>query len=467
VLKGGLLFVPFALAELLAPAPVASYVVAWGGSWIILYATITGKVRPLPDDRPLARQILRPLIFTQVIFVSYAALTSIFHMAGALGYYYLQFSPAHAVSPRELALLAEAQRLYVLAHAALVTGVMLAMDYRASGRWQLNVTLSLPRLMLVAAAGALVGSYVLAYVPGLSQAAARLETLSLVASVLCLALALPTGETGLVALGGVLYGFNVFRALLSGWKEEVIVMVLLLGLFTYPHYRRTVTALTPVVLVLLLAFLPTYNSAFRSMNWSGDVQSRRAAAAAYERVESAGAEALRRNTWSFLTGRASEVGMFTTYLRKTPDEHGFYGLRLAMQSAESLVPRVLWPQKPITEQRVMQRVYDYDVAEPQSRVSAKPHFIVDSYLSAGAFGVFLFGLLYGVLASLASRLAERWFGGYWFGTCLVYTAFFQEMWTGNSFEFFFNTVFWSFVLMFALFMLGRYFGFLVPASSRG
>ena len=463
-LKYPQLFLPFLVAELLAFAPTASYLTAWMGSLGILYATITGKIKPLPADRPLARQILRPILFTQVIFVSYTALTSIFHFAVQQGYYYLQYNAAQVASTQQLALLAEAQRYYVLAHAALVTGMLLAMNYRASGRWQLNVSrISLPKLMLIIAVGALAGRSLLALVPGLSQIAGRLGGISLVASILSLALALPLHNAGLIALNMALYGLNMFQALLSGWKEEVIVMLVLLGLFAYPYYRRIVTVFVPVVLFLLLVFLPTYNRTFRALNWRGEVQSTRAAAAAYATVTTADVQTLQRNTWDFLTGRASEVGMFTTYLRYTPEEHSFYGMKLVRQSAENLVPGVLWPGKPNTEERVMERVYDHHVVSRTSGVSAKPHFVVDSYLTAGAFGILLFGLLYGLLASWASRLAERWFGGYLVGTGLMYTALFQVMWTGNAFEFFFSAVLWSFIIMGGLFMLGRYFDLLVPA----
>ena len=465
-LKYPQLFLPFLVAELLAFTPTASYLTAWAGSLGILYVTITGKIKPLPTDRPLARQILRPILFTQVIFVSYTALTSIFHFAAQQGYYYLQYNAAQAASMQQLALLAEAQRYYVLAHAALVTGMLLAMNYRSSGRWQLNVSPSSPpKLMLAITAGTLAASSLLALVPGLSQIVGRLSTISLVASILSLALALPSRNLGLIALNLVLYGLNFFQALLSGWKQEVIVMLVLLGLFAYPYYRRTVTAVVPAGLFLLLAFLPTYNHTFRSLSWRGEMESTRAAAVAYETVTTADAQTLQQNTWRFLTGRASEIGMFTAYLRRMPEGHPFYGMQLVQQSAENMVPRALWSAKPNTEERVMERVYDHHVVSRASNVSAKPHFVVDSYLSAGALGVLGFGLLYGLLASWASRLAERWFGGYLVGTGLVYTALFQVMWTSNAFEFFFSAVLWSFTIMGGLFMLGRYFDLLVPAPS--
>lgn len=113
----------------------------------------------------------------------------------------------------------------------------------------------------------------------------------------------------------------------------------------------------------------------------------------------------------------------------------------------------------------MQRVYEAGVVEEYSAVSAKPKYVVDAYLSWGAPAVFLAFILYGMLASLASRLAERWFGGYLLGSGLVYTSLFRVFWQSNTFEFFFNTVLWSFILMGALFIGGRMIGLIVPARQ--
>ena len=52
------------------------------------------------------------------------------------------------------------------------------------------------------------------------------------------------------------------------------------------------------------------------------------------------------------------------------------------------------------------------------------------------------------------------------GTGLLYTAFFQIMWKGGAFEFLFPAVFWSFIIMYALFLLGKHTGVIVPAPRN-
>ena len=461
-----LLFAPFGLATALAPLPLASYLVAWAGSLWILWLTIGGRVKPLPGGVSALDQVMRPVVLTQVLFASYNFLSSVFYVADLHGFYYLARVSSAPVVPGAVEAAALAQRYYVLAHAAIATGLLVAMDYRWSGEWVVRPLENPARAALLLSAAALVlGTTMSAQ----NQFGIRIEKIGLVASVLALALAVPTRRLGTLAMGLALYGVNLGSAFLSGWKEEVLVMVLLLAVFVYPYARRAVLIGTPVAMVFLLAVLPTYASVFRSLNWEGDSDAEAAAAIAIDEIQSEQTD-IAANNWSFLTGRISEIGLFVQYLYafESAGEGGespFYGTEIVGQSVTSLIPRAVWSSKPITETLVMQRVYDAGVVSRESNVSAKPQYVVDGYLSGRAWGVLVAGLVFGVLASLASRASERWFGGYFWGSGLIYTAMFSVLWRGNTFEFFFNSVFYSFVLLVPLFWLGRWTGILIPRDE--
>jgi hypothetical protein len=165
-------------------------------------------------------------------------------------------------------------------------------------------------------------------------------------------------------------------------------------------------------------------------------------------------------SWSFLTGRATEIGLFTDYIESTPAQHPYYGLSIAEQALLSVIPRAFWPGKPVTENLVMQRVFENGVVNRLSDVSAKPQMIVDGYLSGGAIGVFLTCLVMGLAFSWTSRLAEKYFDGYRFGTAVVYTGLFSTTILVNSYEFFTNTFFWSFITMILSFTGLRLLGLL-------
>src|SRR3569833_2276388 len=101
--------------------------------------------------------------------------------------------------------------------------------------------------------------------------------------------------------------------------------------------------------------------------------------------------------------------MFTRYIKSTPNYVDYYKLKLLQQSAISIVPRVFWPSKPITEELVMERVYNAGVVNRGSSVSAKPAYIVDAYLSFGVVGIIVFLFAYGAAAQWISMKAERLF----------------------------------------------------------
>lgn len=465
MLRYGLLFLPYFLAALLQEAPSTSYLVAWGGSFWIFYLTLSGTIKPLPGEGSLAHQLFRPIGVTHLVFAGYTAVTSIFYFLSLHGYFYFDHNAFAEGSRHQLLLTAEAQRYYVLAHAAFATGVLAFADYRWSGEWGLRADVDRPKFMLYLAGGLLVVTQALKWVPGLAQLQGRLTVLALVASVLSFALSIVQGRTALIVANAAIYGVNLMEAFLSGWKEEVLVVFLLLGIFLYPFYKRTVAVLAPAGLVVLLVILPTYNNLFRQLNWRGDLESQEAAEVALTQTVE-GKVNLARQNWTFLTNRLSEIHLFAKYLDEVPEHRSFYGMEIAENGVMGVVPGIIWPGKPNLERLAMERAYENDIVKRGSSVSAKPQFVVDAYLSFGALGVFVWCYLFGMLASLASRWSERWFGGYLLGSGLVYTAFFRIFWRGGAFEFFFNPVVWGFILMGALFVAGRMTGFLVPKHQR-
>lgn len=458
------LFLPYVAAALVYTQPVLSYLIAWLGSWWILCLTLTGSVKRLPGGRSLVQQLYRPIGLTQIMFAGYTALSSIFFFLDLNGFFYLVPDATPVAAAREFALAAEAQRYYVLIHAAFSTGVLSCMSYSTSGKYRLHRVGNLSWFLLYLSAGLFVAAQGGRFVPGMGQFVERLDMLAMVASVLALAVAIMQRDTWPVLISGALYMVTLVQAFMSGWKGAVVVAFLLLAIFLYPRYKRSIAVITPVVLVVLFTLLPFYADVVRELSWQGDMGSQEAARIAMEQTLSDDAPLLEKN-WRFLTGRLSEIGMFVRYIDQVPEEQPFYRFELVENGAIGLVPRIFWANKPNMERLSMERVYELGVVEDYSAVSAKPKFVVDAYLSWGVWGVLLGGLLYGMLASAASRLAERWFGGYLLGSGLVYTALFHEFWTSNSFEFFFNTIFWSFLIMGALFLVGRKTGYLVKAPE--
>lgn len=446
-----ILFLPWLLAVLFYPYPITSYFIAWLGSFYIFYLSLTGTLKPLPTDRKVSSQLMRPIFLAQIIFAGFMSITSIFYLLNTLGYEdFKKINDYYLVDQDKLKYVAQCQRYYCLAHASFVAGILLFMRYPVTQRYRVDSE-KLPNLLFVFAIITLPVSVAFRFIPGLSQFYYQLSSLSFIAGTLALAFAIPLQKMTNTVICFFLYFFNFSQALVSGFKEPIIISVLVLGVFLYPTYKRVVTFVFIPLLLILFLLLPTYNRAFRQSNWSEGSSTDEASKQALKAVMDGSGE----SNWEFFVYRLSEIEMFTLFVKSTPDRIGYYGLKLVKQSFMAIIPRALWPSKPVTEDMIMERVYDANVIYRGADVSAKPAFVVDAYLSGGSLGIFISLFLYGAIAQLISLKAEQLFGGYTLGTALIFTGLFQILWRGLSFEFLINTVFWSYITMLIIFKIFR------------
>ncbi|HTE02429.1 MAG TPA: hypothetical protein VK668_24240 [Mucilaginibacter sp.] len=441
------LYIPWAVSLFFKSDPELSYMIAWLGSFFIFYLTLSGWVRPLPKDLSIAEQLMRPIFLVQIIFAGYMCCTSIFYYLNVLGYVdFEKISSNYLVDQDKLELTAMCQRFYCVGHAAFVTGILVFMKYDIKQRYYIERE-RIANLLFGAAIITLPVAILFLKVNGLAQFANQFNSLSFIAGTLALAFAIPLQKIWNTLICVCLYFFNFYNALISGFKEPIIISILVLGVFLYPSYKKLVLTTFIPLLVLVFIFLPTYNRIFRQNAWSGEVAVDEATQLALDAALSKSSSNEDESNWGFLVFRLSEIDMFTSFANSTPDKVDFYGFDLFNQSAVAIIPRIFWPSKPITESLVMERVYNANVINRGSSVSAKPAFIVDAYLSDGTIGVFISLFIYGAVAQLISRKAEYLFGGYILGTALIFSGLFQIFWRGLSFEFLINSVFWSYVSM--------------------
>ena len=445
------LYIPWLVAFILKSDPQLSYIIAWLGSFLILYLTLTGWVKPLPNDLSIGEQLMRPILLVQIIFAGYMCCTTIFYYLDVLGYEDFHKTSAYYLIDYDLLRrTAQCQRYYCLGHAAFVTGILMFMNYPEKGKHKYYVEKEkIATLLLIIACVTLPLSYFFLKMPGFSQFANQFTALSFIAGTLALAFAIPLKKIWNTVTCLILYFFNFYTALTSGFKEPIIISVLVLGVFLYPHYKKLILITFIPLMFTLFILLPTYNRIYRENAWGADADTEDATQLALDAaLNKNSAQSTDESNWTFLAYRLSEIDMFTHFVQSTPEKIDFYKSQLLEQSVIALVPRIFWASKPITETMVMERVYAAGVINRGSSVSAKPAYIVDAYLSYGGVGVFIFLLLYGAAAQLISIKAEKLFGGYILGTALIFSGLFQIMWRGLSFEFIINTMFWSYISMF-------------------
>lgn len=442
-----ILFIPWALSLVFQSDAVLSYFIAWGGSFFIFYISLSGTLKKIPDDRTIAEQLMRPIFLVQIIFAGYMCVTSIFYFFSVLGYDdFHKTVNGYLVDQTQLQLTAQCQRYYCLAHASLVAGILIFMKYPVKRKYYIEIE-KLANLLMFAALLSFPISEMFLRVPGLQQFYFQFNTLSFIAGTLALAFAIPLKIPRNIIICLFLYASNSYQAFISGYKEPIILSVLVLGIFLYPNYKKTVAIIFIPALLILFILLPTFNTVFRENAWAGGADTDEATQAALDAALNSNNADQKETNWEFLTLRLSEIDMFTKFVASTPKNVDYYKQAMLIQSAEAIIPRIFWPGKPNTEDMIMERVYNAGVINRNSNVSAKPAFVADAYLCLGPFGVFLFLFIYGALAQVISMKAEELFGGYILGTALIFSGLFQIFWRGSSFEFLVNTLFWSYMTM--------------------
>jgi hypothetical protein len=400
---------------------------------------------------------MRPLFLPHIIFAAYMCCTSVFYLLSVLGYYNFQApAPNYFVDLNQLESVAQCQRYYCLGHAAFVTGILLHMDYSQEPKYYLNIKDTASFLLLSAIVLLPLSSSFL-FIPGLRQFFFQFQSLSFMAGTLALAFAIPLKKPANTLLSTILFITNLSQSLLSGFKEPIIISFLVLGVFLYPFYKKLVLITFIPMIFILFILLPTYARVFRANAWSGEESSEDASEIAIAAVLNQSDEEADESNWGFLTTRLSEVSMFTIYTNNTPLKTDYYGFKLVEQAIIVIIPRAFWPEKPIPEEMVMERVYTAGVISRGSMVSAKPPIIVDAYLSGGILGILATLFIYGAVMQIISIKAEKLFGGYIIGTAFIFSGLFQILWRGNSFEFLTNSVIWSFISMMIIFYFLRYY----------
>jgi len=407
------------------------------------------------NDLQISQQIMRPIFLQQFIFAGFMCCTSIFFFFDTIGYRYLeQVTRVDFQSLNDsLLLLAKCQRMSLLAHCALVTGMLIGqgnyntkmVSYKPIGSMSLETwTIRIGVITFLI-------SLIIQSIPGLFQFSIGLYNVA----IFCGAVVFTKGITGknekLIIWGGTIFVSNVLNSTLTGYKEPVIVNFIIIACLLYPYFKKQVILLALPFFIGLFYVAPTYSTVIRQQSWTGETSAEEARDNAIESILFDDELSIEDTNWGFLTIRFSEISMFTKFAKSTPETIPYYNLDIIENSLIALVPRALWKEKPVTEEIAMQRVYDAGVVDSRSKVSAKARPIVDGYLSGGAIGVFIYMITLGLISQTISNKTERLFGGYEPGCIIFFNGFYQILWRGESTEFMVNSVFWAFVAMIALF----------------
>lgn len=456
------LYIPSLLGLMWDDQAGVSIVWSLAGSVFIAVISHTRWFRQSDERVPVTHRLLRPLSIYQAFFLGLHVMGGTFYALDAAGYSFW----GQVASPQEglLSLAALCQSYMLLGHASAIAG-MKVVGFRY-GRPKYLIPSVPPYGLIVISFLTLGSAAIAAMIPGLLFLSIKLLDLSFTAIVVETWLSVRRRRFTNAALTFILFGFNVFNQLLSGWKGLALWSILTLGALFYSLMpRRVVVGGIAFVLVWMLYLYP-FGQALRQLTWEHGVETNLAASMSIDFALNMTFEERLDNIWLMMTTRANELWQFVQYVQHVPDRRPYYGLELLQESFLGLAPRVLWPEKPDLERVVMQRVYEAGVIIEGTSVSAKPSFYVDAYLSGGWLAILFGCILFGMVGMVVSRMCEQLFGGYEIGTCFIYTGLFAP-WlnSGPNFLFFVGAIWSSLITMFGLFFLGLMMGWIVPARA--
>ena len=460
-----LLCIPWLIAQLYAHHPIFSFFTAFFGSFFIFYGTLLSPFRVLEPGKSLAHQVMRPIVLLQLIFAGYMCCTSIFYFINHLGFEYWTNISYHRFHINEhTILLAKCQRLVLLGHMALVIGILAQLNTTAVHKFKLGIPID--NILFYLSIGSVVVALALNLFPAFIQFKYYMLTLAATAQGYILILGLVHKKAFLIVFGGIAFIILLLNATLSGYKENLLINVITISFLAFPYFKQLVAILFFPCIYILLYFLPTLTIMIRKESWSGNKSPQAARAEAIDLLASGRQEQLIvNNNWAFLTQRFSEIGMFSKYIKHTPEKQPYYGFQILTNSMYALIPRALWKAKPATEQTSMERVYRAGVVNRLSPVSAKTRTVIDGYLSAGLIGVFISMMVYGMVAQWLCNKAEELFGGYELGCMVIFNGIFQPLWRGNNWEFILNNMVYGFLLLLLIFYMFKHFKLLHPHQS--
>lgn len=446
-----LLLIPAIFAYLLSENAILSFFISWSASLAMIILSISGRITPLPQDRKWELQLFRPFIYSQILFFGYNAVANIFYFLDTLGYFYFEKTnlPVDYILLEKLAVI---QNYVVLAHAvylcAMLPGIKNYAKHQKIYKVSLKQSSYLTYALTLLALAFLVKNSPLAFF------GSYLNNLGLFLALFYSINSLKN-KTHL-PFAVVLLAYLMLNAVLSGMKENIIVIIIFLMINLYTFYKwKPIVLLAPFIFVFLY-YYPSLNSTYRTLTWDQNIDQYDAASEVISE-DHIKTLSIQENNWNFLTTRLSEVSMAVSYFDYVPEKRDYYGLDIIYDGLKLLAPRILFPDKGSPDISAMKRATDAGAIQlnVNDYTSAKPQTLPDAYMSGGLIGVIITFFIFGWLTTRISLWCEKLFGGYEFGSILVFQSFFSIFNKGGCFENLIGTLFWSTILVYILFLFMR------------
>ena len=207
----------------------------------------------------------------------------------------------------------------------------------------------------------------------------------------------------------IVLSIELILSLLNGMYHDVLMWIIFFGLYFIYSIKLTlrVKILGVFAVVTLILFVQSLKVIYRSEVWSGNKDA--SLSTVYEIVSNrATSETLlgEENLLATLN-RGNQAWIFASTVDRMDRYKDFQGLTNVNKYLEaSLLPRFLAPNK--IESGSSEIFNQFSGHVINERTSMGLGIFADGYIAYGAWGVYIFGFVLGLIFSLTFKLVERW-----------------------------------------------------------
>lgn len=272
-----------------------------------------------------------------------------------------------------------------------------------------------------------------------------------------------------VAIAGLLALPLSVLALRSGMKEEIFFPLIPAALLYWTRFNNVAARGLAVVLgIALLAISQLYVHYVRDTTWksTGVVE-----VSTGELVVGFGNRTGGMRSTEALDSISSRVNMTIAHATSVTlaDNRGYEPVEVFGMIPASVIPRVLWPGKPIMQPGAMQtaRILGGNIPVSEIRSATAAGFATELYLGGGWFGVVLGCGIYGLLLARAQKWTWRHAPGFGHQALCFLVLYWTLRFDENHIVYAFTSIIFTVVFVWMLNRVTRVMGFIprIPSAN--
>jgi hypothetical protein len=202
---------------------------------------------------------------------------------------------------------------------------------------------------------------------------------------------------------------EIYRGLIAGMYHDALMWVIFFALFyVYTAKPKLITKITGgFILVLLVLFVQAIKFSYRENVWNKTGNANLETVAQISSQKANSETMIGEENLLGTLNRGNQAWIFASTVNRMDRFQDFQGITNVTKYIESaLLPRFLAPNKIKSGDREIFAKYSgHDLSEGTAMGIG---VFADGYIAYGAWGVYIFGFLLGLIFSLTFKLVERW-----------------------------------------------------------